>query len=99
MLIDLVAACDLQELKEQFSDYRREKGQNEAIVREQMETLRQEASALRMESVKITAKVSCVQCVRDVRLVTVVRVCDVHVHVHVHCTYVHVHVYVTVVHL
>ena len=46
-----------QELKEQFTAYRREKGENEAIIAEQMETLRQEASALKMDNVKVTAKV------------------------------------------
>ena len=47
----------LTELKEQFATYRREKGQNEAMVGQQMETLRQEASALRMDNVKMAAKV------------------------------------------
>ena len=46
-----------QELKEQFTAYRREKGENEAIIAEQMERLRQEASALKMDNVKVTAKV------------------------------------------
>ena len=47
-----------QELKEQFAAYRRDKGENEAITGQLIETLRQEASALRMDNVKITAKVS-----------------------------------------
>ena len=46
-----------QELKEQFTAYRREKGESEAIIAEQMETLRQEASTLKMDNVKVTAKV------------------------------------------
>ena len=52
------ALRELKELKEQFSVYRREKRENDGIVGRQMETLRQEASALRMDNVKIAAKVS-----------------------------------------
>ena len=49
--------CVSQELKEQFTAYRREMGENEAIITEQMETLRQEASALKMDNVKVITKV------------------------------------------
>ena len=51
------AAGALKELREQFETYRREKGKNEAMMNQQTETLRQEASALRMDNVKIAAKV------------------------------------------
>ena len=52
-----VSFRDLQELKEQFTTYRKEKGENDVMIGQQLETLRQEASALRMNNVKITAKV------------------------------------------
>ena len=54
-----VSFRDLQELKEQFTTYRKEKGENDVMIGQQLETLRQEASALRMNNVKITAKVLC----------------------------------------
>ena len=57
VLLEGFLCISLQELKEQFTAYRREKGENEAIVAQQMDTLRQEASGLRMDNVKITAKV------------------------------------------
>ena len=55
--VDTEAAGALKELREQFETYRREKGANEGILRQQVESLRQEASALRMDNVKIAAKV------------------------------------------
>ena len=56
-VVDMETAQALKELKEQFATYRREKGENESITGEQMERFRQEASALRMDNVKIAAKV------------------------------------------
>ena len=62
-VVGVETAQVLKELKEQFTTYRREKGENESITGEQMERFRQEASALRMDNVKIAAKVCVCVCV------------------------------------
>ena len=45
----------IHNLNEQFTAYRSEKGENERMMTQQMETLRQEISALKMGNVKMAA--------------------------------------------
>ena len=55
--VDVETVQALKELKEQFATYKREKRENDGITGQQVEQLRQEASALRMDNVKMAAKV------------------------------------------
>lgn len=47
----------LQELREQFEAYRREKGENDALMGRQLDELREQASALRLDNAKLASKV------------------------------------------
>ena len=52
------AAEALQELREQFEAYRREKGENDAILGRQMDEMREQASTLRLDNAKLASKVT-----------------------------------------
>ena len=74
-VVDVETVQALKELKEQFATYWREKGENESITGEQMERFRQEASALRMDNVKIAAKV-CV-CLYSAKVNVAIYICKI----------------------
>ena len=52
------AAEALQELREQFEAYRREKGENDALMSRQLEEMREQASTLRLDNAKLASKVT-----------------------------------------
>lgn len=48
----------LEEIKEQFEAYKREKGRNDTIIQVQMDKLRDESSEVKIDRAKLVAKVS-----------------------------------------
>ena len=48
----------LQDIQEQFTSYRKERKENDNILRKQVDEMREQASALRLDNVKVVSKVS-----------------------------------------
>ena len=48
----------LQDIQEQFSSYRKERKENDSILRKQVDEFRDQASTLRLDNTKLVSKVS-----------------------------------------
>ena len=51
------AEAALRELQEQFEAYKKEKRENDAILNKQLDEMREQASALRIDNAKLASKV------------------------------------------
>ena len=54
------AEAALRELEEQFEAYKKEKRENDAILNKQLDEMREQASALRIDNAKLASKVRAV---------------------------------------
>ena len=58
------SAKQLKELREQFDAYRKEKAENDKILHQQLEEMREQTSSMRLDSAKLSSKVCvCVFCI------------------------------------
>ena len=51
------ATRQLKEVREQFEAYRKEKAENDKILQEQLEEMREQASSMRLDNAKLSSKV------------------------------------------
>lgn len=51
------AAKKLKEMKEQFEAYRKEKAENDKILHQQLEEMREQTSTMRLDNAKLSSKV------------------------------------------
>ena len=51
------AAKELKEVKEQFEAYRKEKAENDKILHQQLEEMREQTSSMRLDNAKLSSKV------------------------------------------
>ena len=57
------AAQKLSEMKEQFEAYRKEKAENDKILHQQLEEMREQTSTMRLDNAKLSSKVCVCVCV------------------------------------
>ena len=51
------AAKELKETKEQFEVYKKEKAENDKILQQQLEEMREQTSTMRLDNAKLSSKV------------------------------------------